>query len=192
MAATLGMRNLESFLEESEDSGIKRQCKTVYSFIIGHLDSENYNKFVVDEDKHPGRLWSTIKEHYASTSAENIATHFGKLFSIKFHSSSLGLSEAISSFRSTLKILCSLSPQPFMGKIMPQLLAFYVLCMLPGPCHHVSTAVFHSIQVSTKIPTVEEVFREVELDIVNCVDTEEESNLALKVSTKPKQQLCSK
>ncbi|MBW0566756.1 hypothetical protein O181_106471 [Austropuccinia psidii MF-1] len=64
--------------------------------------------------------------------------------------------------------------------------------MLPEPCRHVSTAVFHSIKVSTKIPTVEEVFREVELDIVCRVYTEEESNLALKVSTKPKQQLCSK
>ncbi|MBW0476520.1 hypothetical protein O181_016235 [Austropuccinia psidii MF-1] len=192
MVATLGMRNLESFLEEKEDSGIKRKFKTVYYFIIGHLDSENYDKFVVDEDKHPGRLWRTIKEHYASTSAENIATHFGKLFSIKFPSSSLGLSEAISSFCSTLKLLCSLSPQLFMGNIMPQFLAFYVLRMLPEPCQHVSTSVFHSIKVPTKIPNVEEVFREVELDIVCSVDTEEESNLALKVSTKPKQQLFSK
>ncbi|MBW0561768.1 hypothetical protein O181_101483 [Austropuccinia psidii MF-1] len=197
MVATLGMRNLESFLEETvieekEDSAINRQRQTVYYFIIGHLDSENYDKFVVDEDKHPGRLWRTIKEHYASTSAENISTHFGKLFSIKFPSSSSGLSEAISSFRSTLKLLCSLSPQLFTGDIMPQVLAFYVLRMLPEPCCHVSTAVFHSIKVSTKIPTVEEVFKEVELDIVRCVDAEEESNLALKVSEKPKRQLCSK
>ncbi|MBW0488152.1 hypothetical protein O181_027867, partial [Austropuccinia psidii MF-1] len=197
MVATLGIRSLESFLEETviekkEDSGIKRQCQTVYYFIIGHLDSENYDKFVVDEDKHPGRFWRTIKEHYASTSAENIATHFGKLFSIKFPSSSSGLSEAISSFCSTLKLLCSLSPQLFTGDIISQVLAFYVLRMLPEPCCHVSTAVFHSIKVSTKIPTVEEVFKEVELDIGCRVDTEEESNLALKVSTKPKQQLCSK
>ncbi|MBW0526857.1 hypothetical protein O181_066572 [Austropuccinia psidii MF-1] len=75
---------------------------------------------------------------------------------------------------------------------MPQVLAFYVLRMLPEPCHHVSTAVFHSIKVLKKIPTVEEVFKEVELDIVCCVDTEEESNLALKVSTKLKKQLFSK
>ncbi|MBW0501424.1 hypothetical protein O181_041139, partial [Austropuccinia psidii MF-1] len=197
MIATLGMRNLESFLEETtiedkEDGGIKRQHQTVYYFIIGHLDSENYNKFVVDEDKHPGRLWKTIKEHYASTSAENVATHFGKLFRIKFPSSSSGLSEAISSFHSTLKLLHPLSPQLFMGDIMPQVLAFYVLRILPKPCRHVSTAVFHAIKVSTKIPTVEEVFREVELHIVCCVDNGDESNLALKVSAKPKRQLCSK
>ncbi|MBW0571599.1 hypothetical protein O181_111314 [Austropuccinia psidii MF-1] len=197
MVATLGMRSLESFLEETvieekEDSGIKRQRQTVYYFLIGHLDSENYDKFVVDEDKNPERLWRNIKEHYASTSAENIGTHFGKLFNIKFPSSSSGLSEAISSFRSTLKLLCSLSPQLFTGDIMPQVLAFYVLQMLPEPCCHISTAVFHSIKVSTKIPTVEEVFKEVELDIVCHVDTEEELNLALKVSTKSKQQLFSK
>ncbi|MBW0527946.1 hypothetical protein O181_067661 [Austropuccinia psidii MF-1] len=197
MIATPGMRNLEGFLEETtiedkEDSGIKRQRQTVYYFIVGHLDSENYDKFVVDEDKHPGRLWRTIKEHYASTSAENIATHFGKLFSIKFPSSSSGLSEAISSFRSTLKLLRSLSPQLFMGDIMPQVLAFYVLRMLPEPCRHVFTAVFHSIKVLTKIPTVEEVFKEVELDIVRRIDNDDESNLALKVSAKPKRQLCSR
>ncbi|MBW0478818.1 hypothetical protein O181_018533 [Austropuccinia psidii MF-1] len=195
--ATLDMRNIKSFLEETtiedkEDGGIKRQRQMVYYFIIGHLDSENYNKFVVDEDKHPGRLWKTIKQHYESTLAENIATHFGKLFSIKFPSSSSGLSEPISSFRSTIKLLHSLSPQLFMGDIMPQVLAFYVLCMLPKPCRHVSTSVFHAIKVTTKIPTVEEVFREVELNIVRCVDNEDESNLALKVSAKSKKQLCSK
>ncbi|MBW0512945.1 hypothetical protein O181_052660, partial [Austropuccinia psidii MF-1] len=197
MIATLGMRNLEIFLEETtiedkEDGLIKRQRQMVYYFIIGHLDSENYDKFVVDEDKHPGRLWKTIKEHYASTSAEKIATHFGKLFSINFPSSTSGLSEAISSFFSTLKLLLSLSPQLFMGDIMPQLLAFYVLHMLPKPCRHVSTAVFYAIKVSTKIPPVDEVFREVELNIVCCVDNEDESNSALIVSEKPKRQLFSK
>ncbi|MBW0468234.1 hypothetical protein O181_007949 [Austropuccinia psidii MF-1] len=75
---------------------------------------------------------------------------------------------------------------------MPQLLAFYVLHMLPEPGRHVYTAVFHAIKVLTKIPTVDEVFREVELDIVCRVDNEDESNLALKVSEKPKRQLCSK
>ncbi|MBW0524306.1 hypothetical protein O181_064021 [Austropuccinia psidii MF-1] len=128
MVASLGMRNLEGLLEkdslkENDDESIKRQRQIVYYFIIGHLDAENYDKFAVDENRDPASLWNSIKEHYASTSAENIATHFGKLFSIKFPSSFAGLSEAISSFRSTLKLLCSLSPQLFSANIMPQLFA---------------------------------------------------------------------
>ncbi|MBW0543437.1 hypothetical protein O181_083152, partial [Austropuccinia psidii MF-1] len=99
---------------------------------------------------------------------------------IKFPSSFTGLSEAISSFRSTRKLLCSLSPQLFSANIMPQVLAFYILRMLPETCQHVSTAVFHSIKVSTKIPTVEEVFKEVELDIIQRIDMDEEENLSLK------------
>ncbi|MBW0484852.1 hypothetical protein O181_024567, partial [Austropuccinia psidii MF-1] len=42
------------------------------------------------------------------------------------------------------------------------------------------------------IPTVEEVFREVQLNIVGPIDNEDESNLALKVLEKPKRKLCSK
>ncbi|MBW0463410.1 hypothetical protein O181_003125 [Austropuccinia psidii MF-1] len=197
VVAALGMRNLEGLLEkdslkENDNENIKRQRQIVYYFIIGHLDAENYDKFVVDEDKDPASLWYTIKEHYASTSAENIATHFAKLFSIKFPSSCTGLSEAISSFRSTLKLLRSLSPQLFSANIMPQVLAFYILRMLPETCRHVSTAVFHSIKVSTKIPTVEEVFKEVELDIIRRAEMEEDENFSLKVASKPKRQLCLK
>ncbi|MBW0540376.1 hypothetical protein O181_080091 [Austropuccinia psidii MF-1] len=187
MVAALGMRNLEGLLEkdllkEKNDECIKRQRQIVYFFIIGHLDAENYEKFDVDENRNPASLWNSIKEHYASTSSENIATHFAKLFSIKSSSSFAGLSEAISHFRSTLKLLHSLSPQLFSANIMPQVLAFYILRMLPETCRHVSAAIFHSIKASTKIPTVEEVFKEVELDIIQRVDMDEEENLALKVA----------
>ncbi|MBW0574711.1 hypothetical protein O181_114426 [Austropuccinia psidii MF-1] len=64
--------------------------------------------------------------------------------------------------------------------------------MLPESCRHVSTAVFYSIKVSTKIPTVEEVFKEVELDMLRRTDTDEELGMALKGTTKLKKQLCQK
>ncbi|MBW0479596.1 hypothetical protein O181_019311 [Austropuccinia psidii MF-1] len=140
----------------------------------------------------PASLCNSIKEHYASTSAEKIATHFAKLFSIKFPYSFTGLSEAISSFCSTLKLLCSLSPQLFSANIMPQVLAFYILRILPETCRHVSTAVFHFIKVSTKIPTIQKVSKEVELDIIQRADMDEEENISLKLASKPKRQLCSK
>ncbi|MBW0580093.1 hypothetical protein O181_119808 [Austropuccinia psidii MF-1] len=64
--------------------------------------------------------------------------------------------------------------------------------MLPESCRHVSTAVFHSIKVSTKIPTVEEVFKEVELDMLQRTNTNEELSMALKATKKPKRHLCQK
>ncbi|MBW0567262.1 hypothetical protein O181_106977 [Austropuccinia psidii MF-1] len=52
--------------------------------------------------------------------------------------------------------------------------------MLSEACRHVSMAVFHSIKVSTKIPTVEEVFKEVKLEIIQSSSSEEDDNVALK------------
>ncbi|MBW0539383.1 hypothetical protein O181_079098 [Austropuccinia psidii MF-1] len=164
----------------------------VYYFIVGHLDDENYNKLVSDEDEEPYKLWNTIKENYASSSGENIASHFGKLFSIKFPPSFSGLSEAISSFRSALKLLQGLSPSLFAADIMAQVLAFYVLQLLLKTCRHVSTAVFHSIKVSAKIPTVEELFKEVKIDILRKSGTEDQTSLALQLHSKPKKELCHK
>ncbi|MBW0469151.1 hypothetical protein O181_008866 [Austropuccinia psidii MF-1] len=83
------MRNLRDMLIEppstiKTDPNYLKKKEMVYYFIVGHLDDENYNKFVSDEDEEPYKLWNTIKENYASSSGENIASHFGKLFSIKF------------------------------------------------------------------------------------------------------------
>ncbi|MBW0496286.1 hypothetical protein O181_036001 [Austropuccinia psidii MF-1] len=193
VVSALGMRNLESLyendsLKEDDEKSIKKRRQIAYYFIIEHLDAENYDKFVVDENRNLVTLWSSIKENYASTPAENIATHFSKLFSIKFPSSFTVLSEAISSFCPTLKLHFSLSPQLFYANIIPQVIEFYNLRMLPETCCKVSTAVLHSIKVSIKIPTVEEVFKDVELDIIQQVDTDEEENLALKVASKPKKE----
>ncbi|MBW0524371.1 hypothetical protein O181_064086 [Austropuccinia psidii MF-1] len=152
----------------------------VYYFIVGHLNEENYDKFVSEDENDPVMLWKNIKDYYASSSAENIASNFGKLFSIKFPSSSSSLSESISLFCSTLKLLHTLSPTLFTRDIMPQVLAFYVLRMLHETCIHVSMEVFHSIKVSTKIPTVEEVFKEVKLEIIQRSSSEEDDNVALK------------
>ncbi|MBW0540349.1 hypothetical protein O181_080064 [Austropuccinia psidii MF-1] len=133
--ASLGMRNLEHLLIPGKpDNDNPKQKQTVFYFIVGHLDAENYNTFVSKDRKDPSKLWCSIKEHYASTSAENVASHLGKLFSIKFPSSSSALSETISLFHSTLKLLRSLSPNLFTGDVMPQILAFYVLQMLPESC----------------------------------------------------------
>ncbi|MBW0529121.1 hypothetical protein O181_068836 [Austropuccinia psidii MF-1] len=194
--SSLGMRNLRDMLIKlPDDSAIKtdptylKKQEMVYYFIIGHLDDENYDKFVSEEGKEPAKLWDAIKEHYASSSGENIASHFGKLFSIKFPPSSAPLSEAISSFRSTLKLLRGLSPSLFAADIMVQVLTFYVLRILPETCRHVSTSVFHSIKVSAKIPTVEELFKEVELDILRRSGLEDEAALALKILQKPKKEL---
>ncbi|MBW0526256.1 hypothetical protein O181_065971 [Austropuccinia psidii MF-1] len=166
------MRNLEHLLNPGKpDNDDQKQKQTVFYFIVGHLDAENYDKFVSEDSKDPSKLWCSIKEHYASTSAENVASHIGKRFSIKFPSSSSGLSESISLFRSTLKLLRSLSPNLFTSDVMPQVLAFYV---------------------STKIPTVEEVFKEVELDILRRTNTNEELSVALKATKKPKRHLCQK
>ncbi|MBW0582485.1 hypothetical protein O181_122200 [Austropuccinia psidii MF-1] len=193
IVASLGMRNLEHLLNPGKpDNNDPKQKQTVFYFIVEHLDAENYNKCLSEDSKDPSKLWCSIKEHYASTSAENVASHLGKHFSIKFPSSSLGLSESISLFCSTLKLLCSLSSNLFTGNVMPQVLAFYVLQMLPESCRHVSTAVFHSIKVSTKIPTVEEVFKEVELDMLRRTNMDKELGMALKATTKTKKQLCQK
>ncbi|MBW0543090.1 hypothetical protein O181_082805 [Austropuccinia psidii MF-1] len=170
--ASLGMRNLENLLNPGKpDNNNPKQKQTVFYFIVGHLDAENYDIFVSEDSKDPSKLWCSIKEHYASSSAENVASYLGKLFSIKFPSSSSRLSESISLFHSTLKLLCSLSPNLFTGDVMPQVLAFYV---------------------STKIPTVEEVFKEVELDMLQRTNTDKELRMALKATTKPKRQLCQK
>ncbi|MBW0500806.1 hypothetical protein O181_040521 [Austropuccinia psidii MF-1] len=157
---SLGMRNLRDMLIEPP-SAIKidpiclKKQEMVYHFIVGHLDDENYDRFVSDKDEESYNLWNNIKEPYASSSGENIASCFGKLFGIKFPPSSSILSEAISSFCSALKLLCGLSPSLFAAYIMVQVLAFYLLQLLPKTYRHVSTTVFHSIKVSAKIPTVE-------------------------------------
>ncbi|MBW0482971.1 hypothetical protein O181_022686 [Austropuccinia psidii MF-1] len=170
------MRNLRDMLLEPPnaikiDPVYLKKKEMVYYFIVGHLDDENYDKFVSDKDEEPYQLWNNIKEHYASSSSENIASQFGKLFSIKFPPSSSALSEAIASFRSTLKLFRGLSPKT---------------------CRHVSTAVFHSIKVSARIPTVEELFKEVELDILRRTGTDEQTALALQLRSKPKKELCHK
>ncbi|MBW0487718.1 hypothetical protein O181_027433 [Austropuccinia psidii MF-1] len=192
IVASLGIRKLEHLLNPGKpDNEDLKQKQTVFYFIAGHLAAENYDKFVSKDSKDPSKLWCSIKEHYASTSAENVASHLGKTFSIKSPSSSSGLSESISLFHSTSKLLCSLSPNLFTGDVMPQVLAFYVLLMLPESSRHVSTAVFHSIKVSTKIPTVKEVFKEVEIDILQRTDTDKELSMALKATTKPNRHGCS-
>ncbi|MBW0526793.1 hypothetical protein O181_066508 [Austropuccinia psidii MF-1] len=119
------MRNLRDMLLEPPgmvkiDPIYLKKKEMVYYFIVGHLDDENYDKFVSDKDEEPYPLWNSIKKHYASSSGENIASHFGKLFSIKFPPSSSALSEAVSSFRSTLKLLRGLSPSLFAADIMVQ------------------------------------------------------------------------
>ncbi|MBW0465833.1 hypothetical protein O181_005548 [Austropuccinia psidii MF-1] len=197
IVSSLGMRNLKGILyndlSTSKSDPIKlNQSKMVYYFIVGHLNDKNYDKFVSKDENDPVTLWKNIKDHYASSSAENLASNFEKIFSIKFPSSSSSLSKSISLFHSTLRLLRTLSPTLFTGDIMPQVLAFYVLRMLPETCRHVSTAVFHSIKVSTKIPTVEEVFKEVKLDIIQRSSSEEDDNVTLKVGTKTNKELCHK
>ncbi|MBW0481431.1 hypothetical protein O181_021146 [Austropuccinia psidii MF-1] len=197
IVSSLGTRNLRDMLIEppstiKTDPNYLKKKEMVYYFIVGHLDHQNYDKFVSDEDEEPYKLWHTIKEHYAFSSGENIASNFGKLFSIKFPPSSSCLSEAISSFRSTLELLRGLSHSLFAADIMVQVLAFYVLLLLPETCRHVSTAVFHSIKVSAKIPTVEELFKKVKLDILRKYRTEDQTSLALQLCSKPKKELCHK
>ncbi|MBW0477282.1 hypothetical protein O181_016997 [Austropuccinia psidii MF-1] len=96
----LGMRNLRNMLSKlPENSYIKsdptylKKKEMVFYFIVGHLDDENYNKFVSEEEEEPAELWDAIKEHYASSTGENIASHFGKVFSKTFSPSSAALSE---------------------------------------------------------------------------------------------------
>ncbi|MBW0499223.1 hypothetical protein O181_038938 [Austropuccinia psidii MF-1] len=62
--------------------------------------------------------------------------------------------------------------------------------MFPETCKHVSIEVFHSIKVSTQIPTVKEVFKEVELNIIQRSSSEEDDNVALKVGTETKKSIC--
>ncbi|MBW0489437.1 hypothetical protein O181_029152 [Austropuccinia psidii MF-1] len=191
------MRSLRDMLIEPP-STIKtnpnylKEKEMVYYFIVGHLDDENYDKFVSDEDEEPYKLWNAIKEHYASSSGESIDSNFGKLFSIKFPPSFSGLYEAISSFFSSLKLIQGLSSSLFAADIMVQVLSFYVLRLLPETCRHVSTATVHSIKGSAKIPTVEELFKEVELDILRQSGSEYITSLALQLHPKPKKKLCHK
>ncbi|MBW0527185.1 hypothetical protein O181_066900 [Austropuccinia psidii MF-1] len=161
------MRNLREMLIEPP-SAIKidpiylKKKEMVYYFIVAHLDDENYDKFFSNEDEEPYNLWNNIKENYSSSYGKNIASHFEKLFSIKFPPSSSGLSEAISSFCKALMLLRELSP------------------------------IFHSIKVSSKIPTVEELFEEVKLDICRQSVTKDHTSLDLQLHSKPKKELCHK
>ncbi|MBW0593040.1 hypothetical protein O181_132755 [Austropuccinia psidii MF-1] len=85
--------------------------------IVGHLDDQNYDRFLSEDENDPLVLWKKIKDYYGSSSAENITSNFGKLFSIKFPSSSSSLSASISLFCSTLEILFTLSP-PYLPGIL--------------------------------------------------------------------------
>ncbi|MBW0491889.1 hypothetical protein O181_031604 [Austropuccinia psidii MF-1] len=167
-------------LEKLTTSNFVTWQRGIVSSLVGHLDDENYDQFVSEDENDPVTLWKNIKDYHASSSAENKASNFGKLFRTKFPSSSSSLSESISLSHSTLKILHTLSSTLFTGDIMPQVLAFYVLRMLSEACRHVSMAVFHSIKVSTKVPTVEEVFKEVKLEIIQSSSSEEDYNVSLK------------
>ncbi|MBW0523600.1 hypothetical protein O181_063315 [Austropuccinia psidii MF-1] len=120
------MRNLKGILDD--DSRIRqtdplqiKQSEMVYHFIVWHLDDKKYDKFVSEDRNNPVVLWKNIKDYYASSSAENIASNFGKLFSIQFQSSS-SLSESISLFLSTLKLLRTISPTLFTGDMSQGLL----------------------------------------------------------------------
>ncbi|MBW0544846.1 hypothetical protein O181_084561 [Austropuccinia psidii MF-1] len=161
------MRNLWDMLIEAP-STIKtnpnhlKKKEMVYYFIVGHLADENYNKYVSEEDEEPYKLWNTIKENYVSSSGENIASHFRRLFSIKFPPSFSGFTKAFSSFRATLKLLQG----------------------------HFS---YFSLNKSlSKITTIEELFKEVEIEILRRSGTEEQASPALQVHPNPKRELCHK
>ncbi|MBW0474953.1 hypothetical protein O181_014668 [Austropuccinia psidii MF-1] len=73
------MRNLKGSLYDDSSTmksdPIKlKQSEMVYYFIVGHLDDENYDKFVSEDENDPVTLWKNIKDYYASSSAENIAS----------------------------------------------------------------------------------------------------------------------
>ncbi|MBW0468627.1 hypothetical protein O181_008342 [Austropuccinia psidii MF-1] len=136
IGSALRMRNLRDMLIETPstvktDPIYLKKKEMVYYFIVGHLNDENYEEFVSDGDEEPYEICNTIKYYYASSSGENIASHFRKLFRIKLSPSFSSLSEAISSFRSSLKLLWGISPSIFSEDIMVEALAFYVLLFLP-------------------------------------------------------------
>ncbi|MBW0576563.1 hypothetical protein O181_116278 [Austropuccinia psidii MF-1] len=82
IVSSLGMRNLRDILIKPP-STIKanhnyfEKKDMVYYFIVGNLDDERYEKLVSEEDEEPYKLWSTIKEHYASSSGERLHHIFG-------------------------------------------------------------------------------------------------------------------
>ncbi|MBW0473609.1 hypothetical protein O181_013324 [Austropuccinia psidii MF-1] len=57
---------------------------------------------------------------------------------------------------------------------------------------YMSTPLFHPIKVSAKIPTAEELFKEVKLRILRQSGTKDHSSLALQLCSKPKKELCHK
>ncbi|MBW0520994.1 hypothetical protein O181_060709 [Austropuccinia psidii MF-1] len=75
---------------------------------------------------------------------------------------------------------------------MAQVLAFYVLQPLPKTCRHVSTVVFHPIKVSAEMPTVEELFKEVKLEVLWQSGTKDQTSLALQLCFTPRKELCHK
>ncbi|MBW0524815.1 hypothetical protein O181_064530 [Austropuccinia psidii MF-1] len=102
--SSLGMRNLKEYLENDSNTTKAgyldpKQKQILYYSLVAHIDSENYDRFVIEDNENPKLLWKSIKEHYAFTSAKNIASHFEKLFSIKFPPSSASLNKSISLFR---------------------------------------------------------------------------------------------
>ncbi|MBW0477402.1 hypothetical protein O181_017117 [Austropuccinia psidii MF-1] len=124
---SLGMRNLKGILDDGSrirktDPCKIKQSEMVYHFIVWHLDDEKYDKFVSEDKNDPVVLWKNIKDYCASSSAENIASNFEKLFSIQFQASSSSLSESISLFLSTLKLLRTISPTLFTGDMSQGLL----------------------------------------------------------------------
>ncbi|MBW0535188.1 hypothetical protein O181_074903 [Austropuccinia psidii MF-1] len=98
ITSSLSMRNLKVYLDYDSNTTKTgnldpKHKQTVYYFLVAHLDSANYDKFVIEDNEYAKILWKSIKEHYASTSAKNIAFHFGKRFRIKFPSSAFSLTK---------------------------------------------------------------------------------------------------
>ncbi|MBW0476878.1 hypothetical protein O181_016593 [Austropuccinia psidii MF-1] len=162
------MRNLRDMLIKppstiKNNANYLKKKEMVYHFIVGHHDDENYEKFVSNETGKPYKLWKTIKEHYESSSGEKFDSHFGKVFSIKFPPSFSGLSEAISSFRSTPKLLRGLSPRHPSNRVATK--------MWPGVdfsainCDSCSLAKSHRLPFSGTLPSPLNVLHIVHMDL---------------------------
>ncbi|MBW0539506.1 hypothetical protein O181_079221 [Austropuccinia psidii MF-1] len=171
------IRSLDCFLDPKwvnsfpmeackEEADIFREgCNQVYYWIILQMNQENQDKFYNQELERcdPAELWRKVREHYASSSAENCANVIVKIFNLQMNEGNV--LEIISEFWHLLNLLCMIGPELFKEDILLNVMAFYSLKLLPSLLQPVANNVYQATKLSGKMPTLEELFSEVELNL---------------------------
>ncbi|MBW0477299.1 hypothetical protein O181_017014 [Austropuccinia psidii MF-1] len=185
----LRIRSLDCFLDSKwvnsfpmeackEEADIFREgSNQVYYWIILQMNQENQDKFYNREQEKcdPAELWGKVREYYASSSAENFTNVIVKIFNLKMDKGNV--LEIVGEFQHFLNLICMIGTELFREDILLNIMAFYSLKLFPSLLQLVANNVYQATKLSGKIPTLEEVFSEVELTLsrrVKVLDNAEE------------------